>query len=122
MKNALILLAAVVILFTIPSMVLKSIYGPSYTVFSGGDCWVPDNTGGWQKHGQPSGPPPEETSIAVPIALRYIPILLPAVLLILFMFTPLSRLMDRQTPEPEDGDVQQNDPAATDPESDKPPD
>ena len=121
MKNAIILLIGVIILFAIPSMVLKSIYGPSYTIFSGEDSWVPDNAGGWQAHGQPSGSPPDETSVTVPIAVRYIPILLPALLMILFMFTPLSRIVDKQNPEPECDDTQHEDAPANDHDSDEPP-
>ena len=94
-----LLLIGVILLYVIPSLILDAVYGPSYGFLSGEDCWEPDSKGGWVMHGQPTKPPPEEPSVVVPLSLYYVPILLPAALLILFMFTPLSRHIDRPTRE-----------------------
>ncbi len=99
MRNAVLLLIGVILLYLIPSLILDAVYGPSYGFLAGEDCWEPDGKGGWVTHGQPTGQPPDEPSVIVPLSLYYIPILLPAALLILFMFTPLSRYIDRPTRE-----------------------
>jgi hypothetical protein len=94
MRKKVLFLIAVVLLFLIPSLILEAIYGPSYGFLAGEDCWQPDGSGGWVKHGQPSMPPPDEPSVEVPMGVRYIPIFLPGLLLFLFLFTPLSRHID----------------------------
>ena len=99
MRNAVLLLIGVILLYLIPSLILDAVYGPSYGFLAGEDCWEPDGKGGWTEHGQPTKSPPDEPSVIVPLSLYYIPILLPAVLPILFMFTPLSRYVDRQPRE-----------------------
>ena len=91
MRNNLFLLLGVVILYLAPALVLKATYGDSYSMWQGEDSWVPDAQGGWRQHGQPAEPMPTEPSVEVPIAIAYIPIFLPAFLLVLFMFTPLKK-------------------------------
>ncbi|UCD64805.1 MAG: hypothetical protein JSW34_05050 [Candidatus Zixiibacteriota bacterium] len=100
MRNKIIFLLAVVLLFLIPSFILQAVYGPSYGFLAGEDCWVPDGQGGWQKHGDPATPPPAQPSVEVPMAVRYIPIFLPGLLLILFLFTPLTRHLETRSKEP----------------------
>lgn len=94
MRNKVLFLIAIVLLFLIPSLILQGIYGPSYGFLSGEDYWQPDGSGGWVKHGQPDGPPPDQPSVNVPIWVRYVPILLPGLVLFLFLFTPLSRRLE----------------------------
>ena len=94
MKNNLILLVGVIILYLVPSLILQGLYGPSYGFMSGEDSWVGDGHGGWIKHGNPDSPAPESPSIEVPVGVRYIPIFLPAALLIAFLFTPLRRKLE----------------------------
>jgi len=103
MRNHVILLIAIFLLYLVPSMILQTIYGPSYGFLSGEDCWQPDDSGGWVKHGDPIGPPPTEPSVLVPIGVRYIPIFLAAVVLVLFLFTPLSKKLETKRPEDDEG-------------------
>lgn len=85
---------ALILLYLLLSVFLQAIYGPSFGFLSGEDAWVPAGSGGWVRHGAPSGPPPDQPSIDVPITVRYIPILVPGLILLLFLFTPLSRLLE----------------------------
>ena len=94
MKNNLILLIAIILLYLVPTLILSAVYGPSYGFLSGEDCWVPDGQGGWSRHGQPTEPAPLESSVNVPFMARYLPIFLPGLVLILFLFTPLSKLLE----------------------------
>ncbi|HKK21864.1 MAG TPA: hypothetical protein VJ983_10360 [candidate division Zixibacteria bacterium] len=102
MKRTVLLLVAVILLYLIPSVILQAVYGPSYGFLSGENSWIPDGQGGWTAHGTPSGEAPTTPSVNVPIALRYLPIFLPAVLLILFYLTPLSKLLQEKKPPIED--------------------
>ncbi|UCG61765.1 MAG: hypothetical protein JSV52_00295 [Candidatus Zixiibacteriota bacterium] len=112
MRNKVIFLFAVVLLYLVPSLILQGIYGPSYGLWSGEDCWVPDGSGGWVEHGHPRTPPPDEPSVDVPMWVRYIPIFLPGLLLFLFLFTPLTRYIEtrpgpvaeEETEEPDEKD------------------
>jgi len=99
MKKNLYLLAGIIALYLISSLSLQGIYGPSFGFLNGEDSWVADSAGGWVKHGNPSGPMPTEASINVPLGVRYIPIFLPAALLILFYLTPLSRKIEPPLPQ-----------------------
>ncbi len=99
MKNNLLLLGGVIILYLVPSLILQGVYGQSYGFMSGENSWSPDGHGGWTKQGSPDSPAPTGASVNVPVAVRYIPIFLPAILLILFLFTPLGRrLQPRPAP------------------------
>ena len=91
MRNNLFLLLGVIILYLAPAMVLKATYGESYSMWQDEDCWVPDGERGWRQNGQPPNPMPTEPSVEVPIAISYIPIFLPALLLVHFLFTPLNK-------------------------------
>jgi hypothetical protein len=99
MNKNLYLLAGIIVLYLVSSVILQGVYGPSFGFLSGEDCWVADNSGGWVKHGNPTGPMPTEASVNVPLGVRYIPIFLPALLLILFYLTPLSRLIEPPPPK-----------------------
>lgn len=94
MKKNLYLLGGIIILYLVPTIILQGIYGQSYGFLAGEDRWVADNSGGWLKHGNPAEPMPAEPSVPVPLGVRYVPIFLPAILLILFYLTPLSRVID----------------------------
>lgn len=109
MRKAVLLLVGIILLYLVPSLILQAIYGPSYGFLSGEDCWVPDGKGGWVEHGRPFNPPPAGPSVNIPILVRYIPIFLPALLLILFMFTPLSKRLE--------GGAGKEEQATTDPSS-----
>jgi hypothetical protein len=106
MKNNLILLAAIIVLYLVPSLILQVVYGPSFGFMSGEDSWVSDGHGGWAKHGNPADPAPADPSVEVPVGVRYIPIFLPAALLVLFLFTPLGRKLEppKEAPPPEPPD------------------
>ncbi|MEW6412505.1 MAG: hypothetical protein AB1483_08545 [Candidatus Zixiibacteriota bacterium] len=99
MRNRVIFLFAIVLLYLIPSLILQGIYGPSFGFLSGEDCWQPDGEGGWVRHGEPSSPPPDQPSVNVPLWVYYIPIFLPGMVLFLFLFTPLSRHLDSARPQ-----------------------
>ena len=114
MRNKLLFLIAVILLFMIPSFALEAIYGPSYGFLAGEDCWVPDGQGGWDKHGQPVDPMPAQPSVDVPMWVRYIPIFLPGLLLFLFLFTPLSRHLEsppKAIPPEESGEGESDTPS-----------
>ena len=98
MKRTALLLVAVILLYLIPSAILQLAYGPSYGFLSGEDSWVPDGQGGWVAHGSPSGQAPSSASVNIPVLLRYLPIFLPAAVLILFYLTPLSKLLQEKKP------------------------
>ncbi|MFQ6007317.1 MAG: hypothetical protein ACE5K8_00025 [Candidatus Zixiibacteriota bacterium] len=82
-------------LYLASSLVLQAIYGPSYGFLQGEDRWIPNGQGGWIKHGDPTNPEPSVPSVQVPLMVHYIPIFLPAFLLILFMFTPLRHHLEK---------------------------
>ncbi|MCK4632433.1 MAG: hypothetical protein KAT79_04130 [candidate division Zixibacteria bacterium] len=105
MRNHVILLIAVFLLYLVPSVILQTIYGPSYGFLSGEDCWQPDDSGGWVKHGYPTNPPPTEPSVLVPVGVRYVPIFLAAAVLVLFLFTPLSKKLETKRPEDDKGEA-----------------
>lgn len=111
MRNNLLLLAGVIILYLVPSLILQGVYGPSYGFMSGDNYWSPDGKGGWMKHGAPDTPAPVEASVDVPVAVRYIPIFLPAILLILFLFTPLGRRLQPRPASAEPPSGPQNNPS-----------
>ncbi|MEA1981833.1 MAG: hypothetical protein U9N54_12815 [candidate division Zixibacteria bacterium] len=94
MRNNLFLLLGVIVLYLAPAMVLKTTYGESYSMWQDENDWVPDGAGGWRQNGQPSDPMPLESSVEVPIAISYLPIFLPALLLVLFLFTPLNKYIE----------------------------
>ena len=113
MRNKVLFLIAVILLYLIPSMILQGIYGPSYGFLAGEDRWQPDGQGGWVEHGHPRTPMPTEPSVNVPIAVRYIPIFLPGLLLFLFLFTPLTRHLESrpavsEESEPADENAESN--------------
>ncbi len=93
MKRNLVLLMALILLYLVPSLILKAAYGPSYSVWQGENCWLSDQSGGWVRHGEPVDPMPTQPSVNIPTYQQYVPIFLPMLVLILFLFTPLSRLL-----------------------------
>jgi hypothetical protein len=94
MKNYLMLLVVVAGLYLAISVTLQGVYGPSYGFLSGEDRWAPDGQGGWKAHGQPESPFPAEASVNVPLAVRYLPIFVPGLVLAAFLFTPLRKKLD----------------------------
>ena len=108
MKKIVILLSVIIFLYIISSFSLHLIYGDSYPFLQGEDCWLPDGSGGWVQHGQPAGTQPEMPSVNIPVPVKYIPIFLPALVLILFYFTPVSRKLDSKT-EVEESDEEKDD-------------
>lgn len=116
MRPNLILLLTIIVLYLASSLVMQAIYGPSYGFLSGEDSWVPDGAGGWTQHGKPSGPPPEGPSVEVPLYAQYLPIFIPAAVLIAFLFSPLGRkLEERKRPsdvEPEESQEEPPDESA----------
>ncbi len=94
MRKTVILLTSIVLLYLVPSIAIKAVYGPSFGFMEGEDCWVPDSGGGWVKHGEPISGPPTIPSEQVPYMLQYLPIFLPGLLLMLFLFTPLGKHLE----------------------------
>ncbi len=54
MRKAIIIIVLILFSFLFSTVFFKAI--------SGEDCWMPDGSGGWVKHGVPSGPPPDYPS------------------------------------------------------------
>ncbi|MFQ5499988.1 MAG: hypothetical protein ACE5FH_09985 [Candidatus Zixiibacteriota bacterium] len=106
MKRSVFLLAALVLLYLVPALILEGAYGESYALFSGSGYWSPDGQGGWIEVGNATEPEPEVRSKLIPLPLLYLPLVLPAAVLALFLFTPLSKLL-RDDPDSsgEDGDL-----------------
>ena len=113
MKKSIFLLVGVILLYLVPSLAIKAAYGPSYGFMRGEDCYVGDGNGGWVKHGSPEGPPPDVPSVEVPLVVGYVPIFLPALLLVLFLFTPLSKRLE---PAPSESPPESETTAETDKE------
>ena len=103
MKNRFYLLIALVLLYLIPALILQAVYGPSYGFLSGEDRWIPDGHGGWEMYGHPTDPMPQVPSENIPLLLPYLPIFLPAFLLIIFLFTPLTRKLEIPQSKPTEG-------------------
>jgi len=114
MRKAMIILVGVILLYLIPSLVLKASYGPSYGFMEGEDRWIPDGQSGWEAHGAPLGPPPDPPSEDVPLWAQYMPIFLPGLLMILLMFTPLSAWIDRRDEEEAQIDEEEDEPTGKD--------
>lgn len=114
-KNNLILLAVLVILYLGTSFTVESLYGPSYGALEGENHWRPDGNGGWVAQGKPTGPKPAQASEVVPLIALYLPILVPGLVLILFMFTPLRRFTE--TPIKKEQDESTGDPGGSDSEN-----
>ena len=96
MLKTIIFIVAIILLFLIPALTLRAVYGPSYYFLSGEDCWMPDGTGEWTKHGVPAGPPPQEASINIPLVVMYIPVLLPGLLTAFIICMSLSKKFKRR--------------------------
>ena len=107
MRNSLILLIALILLYLVPSLILQYAYGDSYGFLAGENCWKPDGSGGWVQHGHPQEPKPVGPSVNVPLLLNYVPILLPGLVLAVFLFTPLSRRLQDKPKPPSDGSAEQ---------------
>jgi len=90
-----ILLVILIALYFGTSFVLNLIYGDSFPFLAGEDYWEPDSNGGWVMHGYPSSEMPEESSVNFPIIIHYLPIFVPALVLIIFLFTPLGKLLEK---------------------------
>ena len=84
MLKTIFFIVVIILLFLIPALILRAMYGPSYHFLSGEDCWMPDGTGGWTKHSGAGfeAPPPQEPSINIPLMVMYIPVFLPGLLII----------------------------------------
>ena len=91
MRTTIIFVVAIVLLFLIPALILRAIYGPSYYFLSGEDCWMPNGNGGWVKHGFPYGQTPHEMSVNIPLLVMYIPVLLPVLLTAFILCMSLSK-------------------------------
>ena len=96
MLKTIIFIVTIVLLFLIPALILRATYGPSYYFLSGEDCWMPDGTGGWTKHGMPGGPQPHEPSVNIPFVVMYIPVFLPGLLTASVLCMSLSKKVKRR--------------------------
>jgi hypothetical protein len=109
MRNILILLVALIALFLGAQGVLHLIYGPSFPWLPSEDEWIPDGNGGWIAHGAPSDPQPAVPSENVPIVIHYLPIFLPALVLFVFLFTPLRHKLDKSDDGPVEVEIEGSD-------------
>ena len=96
MQRWLLLILGVIILYLVPSLLLQAVYGDSYGFMASEDCWIADGQGGWQMRGFPDSPRPDEPSQNVPVFLQIAPFILPLLLILLFLLSPLSSYMDRE--------------------------
>jgi hypothetical protein len=96
MPRWLLLILGVLILYLLPSLTLKVVYGRSYRMTPCENCWVPDDHGGWQAKGYPDTFRPTIPSEDVPIFLELAPYVLPLLLIILFLLSPLSQFVERE--------------------------
>lgn len=94
MKKNFIFLVILVALCLGIGYVLHAYYGDSYPFPPSEDSWMPDGNGGWTQHGHPSAPMPVGESVVPPLITYYLPFLIPGILLILFMFTPLGKILE----------------------------
>jgi hypothetical protein len=101
MKKVMILLSLIIFTFLGLSLILHLTYGDSYPFLQGENSWQPDGDGGWTQHGQPAKDIPVEASVNIPILIKYIPIFIPALILIIFYLTPLSRKFETPPKESE---------------------
>ena len=115
MKKNLIFLAILILLYLIPSLILQGVYGDSFGLWKGSERWYPDGNGGWEKQGEPNYLMPKGPSEVVPIGLQFLPLLLPGIVLMLVLLTPLSRVLETKRPTEEDAREEQ---ANADPPSD----
>lgn len=104
MKGNIILLIILIALYFCTSFVLNQIYGDSFPFLAGEDCWEPDGKGGWVMHGHPDSDMPAEPSINFPIIIYYLPVFIPAFVLIIFLFTPLKKFLENKTSDSDDND------------------
>ena len=119
MKRSLIFLFTLIALYLIPSLIFDAAYGPSYMLWETNDYWRPDTSGGWEAVGSPREPMPDQPSQVVSIWAFYLPLLLPGLVLLVVLFTPLTRLLEEPRPKGADteagpgppGDPDQVDPA-----------
>jgi len=90
------LLAGVFLLHFVPALFLEISYGPSYNFMSIDNRWAPNDSGGWKAIGFPQTIRPSEPSVNVPLFLRIIPFVLPALLVLLFLTGPLSKYAEKE--------------------------
>ncbi len=103
MNKNIILLVVLFALYFLVGYTLQGIYGDSYNFMAGENYWAADGNGGWLEYGNPSGAMPTETSVMPPLITFYLPFFIPAFVLILFMFTPLSKCLEAK--KEDDGEV-----------------
>ncbi len=98
MRKTIIFVIAIILLFLIPALILRAIYGPSYYFLSGHHCWIPNGNGEWVKHGPmlTNDTEPHEPSIKIPFVVMYIPVLLPGLLTIFILCMSLSKKFRRR--------------------------
>ena len=96
MQRWLLLILGVIILYLLPSLLLQAVYGDSYGFMAPTDCWIADGHGGWPMKGFPDSPMPAGPSLCVPVFLQIAPFLLPLLLILLFLLSPLASFMDRE--------------------------
>jgi hypothetical protein len=97
MKRNIILIVILIALYFGTSLSLNLIYGDSFPFLAGEDYWEPDGNGGWIEHGHPDSEMPTEKSVNFPIIIYYLPIFVPALVLFLFLFTPLGKLLEKNS-------------------------
>jgi len=120
MKRQVLLLVTVIGLYLVISLLLQGLYGPSYGFLSGEDSWRPDGQGDWVKHGEPLAPPPDQPSVSVPVLVRYLPVFIPGLILVLFLFTPLRHVMEDKPAEDEIATAEGEPPTEMESEGDAP--
>jgi hypothetical protein len=112
MKRNLIFLFTLIALYLVPSLIFDAVYGPSYMLWETNDYWRPDAAGGWEAVGHPAEPMPEKPSRVVSIWEFYLPFLLPGLVLMLVLLTPLTRLLEDPRPKSVSSDPEAGPPDA----------
>lgn len=90
------LILGMALLYIVPSLVLEIVYGHSYSFMTMTDRWVPDGNGGWKAEGIPDHRRPSQPSVNIPLFLCLVPIVLPIVLVVLYLASPLSQFVEKE--------------------------
>ncbi len=102
MSKNILFIGVLFLLFFAVGYSLDSYYGESYQFMSGENYWQPDGKGGWLEMGNPRDNMPSTESVLPPLITLYLPFFVPGFVLVLFMFTPLGRLLE--TRKEDDGE------------------
>lgn len=104
-KNIILLVVLFLLYFTV-GYSLQAIYGDSYHFMAGDHYWDADGNGGWVARGNPTTPMPTTVSELPPIITFFLPFFIPSFVLILFLFTPLGRHLEKKKKEDDEEEAE----------------